>query len=103
MVEAGGADVGEGLAGDEGGVVFLERGFCSRGTAELLHESPFVDNVVAGGVLLEEGGRDEGLEVEPAADVDAADGVFAVAKVVFEVGDLLVGLDVVVPRGVETD
>lgn len=46
--------------------------------AELLAERPFVDDGVVGrAVLLEDGGRDEGLEDEPAAEVDAADLVSA--------------------------
>lgn len=72
VVEACGADVGEGLGGDEGGVVLLEL-FCGFGGPELGGECVFVDDIVGGAELSEEGGRDEGFETEPAAYVHAVD------------------------------
>lgn len=58
--------------------VVLQRGLCGAAALELA-ERPLVYDVRVAGVV-EEGGRDPGLEDEPSADVDAADFLGAIGE-----------------------
>ena len=79
MVEAIVANFGEVIFGDPGVPVVLQSGRCS-GLAEGLSVRVLVDDGVARGPWLEDGGCDPWLEDEPAAQVDATDLVVLVVE-----------------------
>ena len=101
VVQPGRGDVGEGRLRDEFRVVALEH-LGRRGRAQVLGERVLVHDAQVAAVALEQRRRDERLDVQPAADVDAPDRLRPVLPLLVEVGHPVVGPRVVVPGRVQT-